>query len=154
MKDKLANLDIKKGCQEADGVTALGYARSRHTDPRFGDIARARTSARWSRRIGHEAISPWTFINPVRYYRVNMAGAKTFSVGEGTGPIDLGRFAWAMTRVDGKNGLTCGVPIRDLAVNWDEERSKQMFEHIIDDDTEGIGKDLCTPTGLTKAMSR
>ena len=29
-----------------------------------------------------------------------------------------------------------------------------MFEHIIEDDTDGIGKDLCTPTGLTKAMSR
>ena len=27
---KLAHLNIKKGCQEADGPTALGYARSRH----------------------------------------------------------------------------------------------------------------------------
>ncbi|MGB0102286.1 MAG: LCP family protein, partial [Nocardioides sp.] len=27
MKDPLAKLDIKKGCQEADGATALGYAR-------------------------------------------------------------------------------------------------------------------------------
>ena len=24
-----------------------------------------------------------------------------------------------MTRVNGKNGLTCGVPIADLAVHWD-----------------------------------
>jgi LCP family protein required for cell wall assembly len=154
MKDKLANLDIDKGCQEADGVTALGYARSRHTDPRFGDITRARHQREVVSAIGHEATSPWTIINPVRYYRVNMAGAKTFSVDDDTGPIDLGRFAWAMTRVDGDSGLTCGVPIRDLAVNWDEQRSTKMFQHIIDDDTEGIGKNLCTPTGLTKAMSR
>jgi LCP family protein required for cell wall assembly len=154
MKDKLANLDIDKGCQEADGVTALGYARSRHTDPRFGDITRARHQREVVSAIGKEATSPWTILNPIRYYRVNMAGAKTFSVSEGTGPIDLGRFAWAMTRVNGENGLTCGVPIRDLAVNWDEVRSKKLFEHIVDDDTEGIGKDLCTPTGLTKAMSR
>ena len=154
MQDKQANLDIDKGCQEADGVTALGYARSRKTDPRFGDITRARHQREVVSAIGHEATSPWTVINPVRYYRVNMAGAKTFSVDDDTGPIDLGRFAWAMTRVDGTDGLTCGVPIRDLAVNWDEPRSDKMFQHIIDDDTEGIGKDLCTPTGLTKAMSR
>ena len=154
MKDKQANLDIDKGCQEADGVTALGYARSRKTDPRFGDVTRARHQREVVSAIGHEATSPWTIVNPVRYYRVNMAGARTFSVSDGTGPVDLGRFAWAMTRVDGDNGLTCGVPIRDLAVNWDPERSKAMFQHIIDDDTEGIGKDLCTPTGLTKAMTR
>ena len=153
MKDKLANLDIPKGCQEADGVTALGYARSRHTDPRYGDVTRARHQREVVSAIGDEATSPWTIINPVRYWRVNMAGAKTFSVSEGTGPIDLARFAWAMTRVNGENGLTCGVPIRDLAVHWDENRSKQMFEHIKDDDTEGIGKGLCTPTGLPKSIT-
>lgn len=55
-----------------------------------------------------------------------------------------------MTRVDGDNGLTCGVPISDLAVHWDSERSKEMFEHIKDDDTEGISNGLCTETGLPK----
>ena len=30
MVDKLANLRVRKGCQEADGATALGYARERH----------------------------------------------------------------------------------------------------------------------------
>ena len=65
-----------------------------------------------------------------------------------TVPDALGRFAWAMTRTTGSNGLTCGVPIADLEVNWDEDRSRQMFEHIINDDTEGIPEGLCTPTGL------
>jgi hypothetical protein len=52
-----------------------------------------------------------------------------------------------MTRVDGDAGLTCGVPIRDLAVNWDEERSAQLFALLIEDETDKIGKELCTPTG-------
>jgi hypothetical protein len=55
-----------------------------------------------------------------------------------------------MTRVNGEDGLTCTVPIADLAVNWDPERSEQLFQHIIDDDTDGIGNRLCTPTGLPR----
>jgi hypothetical protein len=79
-----------------------------------------------------------------------MAGAESFNVSDGTSPLALGRFAFAMTRVNGDNGLTCGVPIRDLAVTWDEERSKQLFKHIIEDDTSGIPDQLCTPTGMPK----
>ena len=148
MKDPLANLDIKKGCQDADGKTALGYARSRHTSQKLGDIKRAQHQREVVSAIGSEAVSPWTVINPVRYYRLAMAAARSFDVADGTSAYSLGRFGIAMTRVDGKNGLTCGVPIRDLAVNWDEDRSQTMFRHIIEDDTEGIPKGLCTPSGL------
>ncbi|HET8970814.1 MAG TPA: LCP family protein [Candidatus Nanopelagicales bacterium] len=149
MKDPLANLDIEKGCQEADGKTALGYARSRHTS-NIGDIDRAKHQREVVSAIGKEGLSPWTFLNPVRYYRLNMAGADSFSVSEGTSPLALGRFAFAMTRVNGEDGLTCGVPIRDLAVTWDEERANQLFKHIIEDDTAGIPNQLCTPTGMPK----
>ena len=55
-----------------------------------------------------------------------------------------------MTRVNGKNGLTCGVPISDLAVHWDTARSKRMFQQIQQDDTASIGKELCTPSGLPR----
>jgi LCP family protein required for cell wall assembly len=147
MKDPQANLDIAKGCQEADGPTALGYARSRKTSG-LGDIDRAKHQREVVSAIGSKALSPWTFINPVRYYRLSMASAESFTVGEETGPVALGRFAFAMTRVNGENGLTCGVPIADLAVNWDQERSARLFRHIIEDDTAGIPKNLCTPTGM------
>ena len=56
-------------------------------------------------------------------------------------------WAMAMTRVNGKSGLTCVVPLQDLAVNWDPELAPQMFEKIIKDDTESITKKLCSPTG-------
>ena len=54
-----------------------------------------------------------------------------------------------MTRVNGENGLTCGVA--DLVVNWDEERSQQLFQHVIEDDTDGIPKSLCTRPGCPRA---
>ncbi|WP_110206283.1 LCP family protein [Nocardioides daejeonensis] len=144
MRDKDANLNIKKGCQQADGVVALGYARSRKTDPALGDITRARHQREVVSAVGTKVLSPWTVVNPFRYWKLNMAAASTLKVSEGTGAFTLGKFAMAMTSVD----KTCGIPISDLAVHWDADRSKRFFQHIIEDDTAGLGKDLCTPSGL------
>ena len=59
MKDKLAGLDIKKGCQEVDGTTALAYARSRHTAA-TGDIDRVRRQREVVAAVGSKALSPWS----------------------------------------------------------------------------------------------
>ena len=147
MKDPQANLDIEKGCQEADGTTALGYARSRHTSA-LGDIDRARHQREVVSAVGHEAASPWSVLNPWRYFRLADAGSDSLRVGKDTSLLSTLRFAWAMTRVDGENGLTCGVPIADLAVNWDQERAARLFELIREDRTEDIPKSLCRPSGL------
>ncbi|MBE7323438.1 LCP family protein [Nocardioides sp. Y6] len=148
MKDPQAKLDIEAGCQEADGPTALGYARSRKTYKQLGDVDRARAQREVVSAVGREALSPWTLLNPKRYYDVAMASATSFSVSEGSSPFSMARFAWAMTRLDGDSGMTCGVPIRDLAVTWDPERSKTYFAHLKADDTENLPKELCTPSGL------
>ena len=84
----------------------------------------------------------------MRYYRLAMAGSQSLRVGEDTGMIATMRFAWAMTRVNGKNGLTCGVPISDLAVHWDPERSKRLFELVQEDRTDDVSKRLCRQSGL------
>jgi hypothetical protein len=147
MRDRQANLDIEKGCQDVDGKVALGYARSRHTSG-LGDIARAQHQREVVSAVGAKAASPWSVINPVRYYRLAMAGSDSLRVGEDTGMIATMRFAWAMTRVNGTDGLTCGVPISDLAVHWDPDRSSRMFKLIREDRTDDIPKRLCRPSGL------
>ncbi|MCD6639319.1 MAG: LCP family protein [Nocardioides sp.] len=149
MNDPQAKLKIKAGCQEVDGKTALGYARSRKLS-NLGDIDRAKNQREVVSAVGDKALSPWTFLNPVRYYGLSTAAAKSFVVGEDTGPIALAKFAFAMTRVNGTDGLTCGVPISDLAVTWDSERAPRLFKHIAEDDTDGIPDQLCTPTGMPK----
>jgi LCP family protein required for cell wall assembly len=148
MQDRRANLDIKKGFQDVDGRVALGYARSRHTSG-LGDIARAQHQREVVSAIGAKAASPWTVLNPVRYYRLAMSGAKAVTVGEDTGLVATGRFAIAMTRVNGSNGLTCGVPISDLDVHWDPERSKKLFALIREDRTDEVTKNLCRASGLS-----
>ncbi len=147
MRDRRANLNIKKGCQDVDGKVALGYARSRHVLG-LGDIARAQHQREVVSAVGKKAVSPWTVINPIRYTRLANAGSSSLRVGKDTGMIATMRFAWAMTRVNGSNGLTCGVPISDLAVHWDPVRSKQMFKLIAEDRTGDISKKLCRASGL------
>jgi LCP family protein required for cell wall assembly len=145
MRDPQARLNIGKGCQEVDGETALGYARSRKTQ-QLGDIDRARHQREVVSAIGSEVVSPWTVLNPVRYWRVVTGGAESVRVSDDTGPVAAGTFATAMTRVDGDTGLTCGVPIADLAVTWDTERADALFELIRTDRTDDVGA-LCTPSG-------
>jgi LCP family protein required for cell wall assembly len=148
MVDADANLRIEKGCQDVDGSVALAYARSRHAQ-QLGDLDRAANQREVVAAVGDRALSPWTVLNPLRYWRLNMAGAEFVAIDDQTGPVAAAQFAVAMTRVDGDSGgLTCGVPISDLAVHWDTERAQQMFERIQQDDTAGIGNDLCTPSGL------
>ncbi|MBO9523829.1 MAG: LCP family protein [Nocardioidaceae bacterium] len=149
MVDRRANLNIRKGCQEVDGVTALGYARSRHTSG-IGDIDRAKHQREVVAAIGKEVVTPWTVLNPWRYHRIVNAGVSSLKVSDGTGPIDLGKFALAMTRVNGKDGLTCSMPIRDLAVHWDRTRALALLKLIKTDRTADIPKRLCLPTGINQ----
>jgi LCP family protein required for cell wall assembly len=147
MKDKQANLEIEKGCQEVDGKDALGYARSRKTS-NLGDIDRAKHQREVVSAVGAEAASPWSVLNPVRYFRLASSGSDSLRVGKDTSMLSTMRFAWAMTRVNGKDGLTCGVPIADLAVNWDQERAERLFKLIQEDRTKEVSKSLCGASGL------
>jgi LCP family protein required for cell wall assembly len=147
MDDRRANLHVKKGCQQVDGRVALAYSRSRHGQ-RFGDITRASHQRQVVSAVGKKVASPWSVINPVRYVRLSMAGAGALRVGTDTSLLDTARFAFAMTRVNGTKGLTCGVPISDLAVHWDPARSKRLFALIREDRADHIPSSLCRPSGL------
>jgi LCP family protein required for cell wall assembly len=149
MVDPKAGLDIKKGCQDADGRKALAYARSRHTS-QLGDIERAEHQREVVAAVGSEAFSPMTFLNPFRYYDLAFSGAESINVGDNVSPIALANFAVAMRNVSGEDGLTCGVPISDLAVHWDQARAEKMFKLIREDRTSEVGKSLCRPSGLSR----
>ena len=144
MNDRLANLHVKKGCQHADGTVALAFARSRHADPQLGDIARGGQQREVMAAVGHKAISPWTVLNPFRYWNLWTSTTDNLIVDNDMGVLAMGRFGWAMTHSD----LTCPVPITNLAVTWDPARSDQMFKLIRNDDTAAIGENLCTKSGL------
>lgn len=148
IKDPDAGLDIGAGCQRADGKTALGYSRSRHTYV-TQDIQRVQSQREVLGQIAAEAKSPWTVLNPVRYARTASGAAGSLQIGENVGPVSMARFAWKLSSAMSGDGLNCTVPLRDFRVTWDPDRSAQLFELIKADRTADIG-DLCTPDGLPK----
>jgi LCP family protein required for cell wall assembly len=147
--DRRAALHVKKGCQEVNGITALGYSRSRHAFA-LGDITRAQHQREVVSAIGAKVKSPWTVINPWRYFRLNQAATTSIKISKGMSPLALAEFGFAMTRVNGSSGLTCGMPIADLAVHWDSTRAKELLAYVKQDKTADIPKKLCTASGQPK----
>jgi LCP family protein required for cell wall assembly len=148
MKDPLARLDIKKGCQEVDGLTALAYSRSRHVTA-LSDLDRVARQREVISALGDEALSPWTFVNPVRYWGLNKAASGAIRIDEGMNPVDLGRFALAMTG----DSQTCTMPNLSAPsdpnrIIADPERAPALFTAIIEDST--VPKRACTPTGRAR----
>lgn len=142
--DKLAGLNIKAGCQQVDGQTALGYSRSRHFP--LGDITRELHQREVITAVGKKAASWQTVVLPWRYWRVNMAAANSLQIGRNVSPLDLGRFAWAMAHSSGPGTKRCVVPYSNLgastssglAVTWDQAAAKAIFTDIRHDDTAAI----------------
>ncbi len=145
MVDPMARLDVKKGCQQVDGLTALAYSRSRHVTA-LSDLDRVARQREVISAVGDEALSPWTFLNPVRYWRINDAAAGAIRVDDDMSPLALGKFALAMT---GKT-KTCTMPNLPAPsdpnrIVADPKRAPTLFKAIIEN--EEVPASSCTPTG-------
>ena len=148
MEDPRARLSVKKGCQDVDGETALAYSRSRYVSA-LSDLDRVGRQGEVIGALGAEAKSPWTFLNPVRYWRLTNASADAIRIDEEMGPISLARFALAMTG----DSRTCTMPNLPAPSDpnrliADPDRSPAVFQAIIDDDA--VPKNVCTATGRAR----
>ncbi len=143
IRDKPSGLNIKKGCQEVDGATALAYARARKYSP-ISDLARVQQQREVVAAVGKKVLSPWSVINPVRYWQLNAAVPDFFRFGEGMGPYDASQWALAMT----DTGKSCTVPLAGADARWDRPRAKKLFDIVAEDRTDDITANLCTATGL------
>jgi LCP family protein required for cell wall assembly len=147
IKDKDSHLDLPAGCQQLDGRNALGYVRMRKADP-LGDLGRVQRQREMIGAIAKKSASPWTFVNPVRYFRLGTASADALSIDKETGPLDLFKFARGMKAVaGGGSGITLTVPIADSsfrtdnagdAVKWDTAKAKALFNALKEDKTSGL----------------
>jgi LCP family protein required for cell wall assembly len=147
MKDADAHIDLPAGCQNLDGVNALGYVRSRHADGNndFGRVERQRAMVG---AVAKKASSPSTFLNPIRYYNVATKGVDALTVDKDMSLFDFIGFARGMRAVSGSGGITLTVPIsndsyqlgngRGVAVKWDTAKALALFNAIKADKTSGL----------------
>jgi LCP family protein required for cell wall assembly len=146
MDDEDAHINLKKGCQQMDGKTALGYARARHSDPR-GDLGRVERQRETLAAIAGKTLSPVTLIQPWRSFPAARAGGGALTVDKGTTPLGLARFVMAMRAVSGGNGLSLTVPVSNpnlsvpgvgSAVEWNRTQALALFSALKRDDTDAI----------------
>ncbi|MFT4189047.1 MAG: LCP family protein [Aeromicrobium sp.] len=149
MDDPKAGIDLEAGCQEADGKTALGYSRSRQTYA-TSDIQRVQAQREVIGSLASKLKSPWSVVNPFRYWGINRGAASSLTIGDDVGFVDLLRFAQGMSSAMGEGGLNCTVPLADFSVRWDSDRAGQLFSMIAAGDVGDVGG-LCTPDGLPAA---
>ena len=135
--DQNSGLNVKAGCQEMDGPTALAYVRMRYADPK-GDIGRAERQQEYVKAVAAKTANPLTFLNPLKMFSVDRAAASSLTVDEGTGVIADGRMALALGMISAGLGEQTTVPIESdsywvdgqQAVKWDTPKALEMFAGI------------------------
>jgi LCP family protein required for cell wall assembly len=145
MNDKDAHINLKKGCQEADGTVALGYARARKSDPR-GDLGRVERQREVLAAIASKTLSPGTIIQPWKAFPAAKSGGGALTIDEGTSPLAVVRFVLAMRSVSGGGGIQMTVPISNpnlstpsgSAVQWDRQKALQLFDGLKTNDESKI----------------
>jgi LCP family protein required for cell wall assembly len=93
--DEKSGLEIKEGCQNVDGLTALAYSRMRYADPK-GDIGRTERQQEVVTQIVKKSLSPFTLLNPLRAPQTVSALANAVTVNKGVGPFDLVPLVFAL----------------------------------------------------------
>ena len=146
LNDKRANLHIKKGCQKADGATALAWARSRHAF-NLEDLSRAQHQRELVSEVGDKAKSAWTVILPWRYVSINNAAVNTLTVDKDMGFWNLVGLARGMSSIKKSCTLPLAAFITPLPVDW--TKTRELMGYFNNDDTAHIPAKLCSKTGLS-----
>ena len=112
VEDERSELNWEAGCHDADGKTALAFARMRYSDPR-GDIGRAERQRQVVSKTVSKAMKPATLLNPISALRVERAGASAFTVDQDSSVIDVARLVLAFREAQ-NSGMTGVPPIESL----------------------------------------
>ncbi|WP_405087916.1 LCP family protein [Microbispora sp. NBC_01389] len=142
--DHKAGINLKKGCQDMDGGTALGYVRTRKTGA-IPDFDRTQRQREFFSAVVQKAASPGTLLNPFTSVPLALSAADSVAVDPGTGLFDLLSVGLAM-----RGGpVTTAVPIGSLptiggqaVVKWDTQKALRLFEALAAD--KQVPKDVIT----------
>jgi len=138
IKDPKAALNIKAGCQELDGATALGYVRTRATAG--SDFDRVERQRAFLSALVKKATSPATLVNPFRVVPLTSAVTAAITVDESDHVWNLAGLGFAMRGISSGEGVTTTVPIGGTptiggqsVVQWDKNRAAALFTALEND---------------------
>lgn len=140
MDDEKAHINLKKGCQDLDGKNALGYVRARYSDPE-GDLGRAKRQRQFLGALMGKIVTPANMLQPWKVHSLGKGSAGALTVGEDDSLFGTARAFWAFRSIAKGDGNSVTVPISNnnlptdvgTAVQWDDAKSKQLFEDLRED---------------------
>jgi LCP family protein required for cell wall assembly len=135
MHDTVTGATIKKGHQTLSGAQALAFVRMRHSSatPR-SDLDRVENQRKFIGALAGELSSPGTFLNPFELIPVLSEVPDALTVDEGDHLYNLAGLGFAMGGIDDGETITTTVPVTDgSATQWDETKSKQLFDALKND---------------------
>ena len=136
--DTYSGLHLSQGMHHVSGITALEYARDRHSFA-TSDLARIQDQQRLLSSMLTEAISSGTLANPVKLDRFLRAALSAIKVDQG---LNVSALADQMRGISPGNVRFMTVPLSNynyqapdgqLAVVWDAKQSQALFGELKDD---------------------
>ena len=136
MRDPMAGLNVKAGCQHASSKKALAYVRARHSGR--GDLDRVERQQEFLGSLVDKVTSPGVLLNPFKSISVLRTGTDAVAVDQAAHVWNLVRFPFAMRAISGGGGVATTVPVAGGAsvpgagsvVQWDRERALALFEAL------------------------
>jgi LCP family protein required for cell wall assembly len=136
MRDPMAGLNVKAGCQVAGSRQALAYVRTRAGGR--GDLDRVERQQEFLGSLIKKSTSPATVLNPFRSVPLLLRGTEAVAVDQAAHVWNLVRFPFAMRDISGGGGIAATVPVAGTAtvpgagsvVQWDRQRALALFEAL------------------------
>jgi LCP family protein required for cell wall assembly len=136
--DPYSGLHLSQGHHHVNGITALEYARDRHSFA-TSDLARIQDQQRLLSSMLTEAISSGTLANPVKLDRFLRAALAAIKVDQG---LNVAALADQMRGISAGDVRFMTVPLSNynyqtptgqLAVLWDAKESQALFSELKND---------------------
>jgi LCP family protein required for cell wall assembly len=141
--DPYSGLRLPAGRHHVDGITALAYARDRHSFA-SSDLARIQDQQRLLSSALAEAIDSGLLANPIRLSRFLSAALSSLTVNQG---LNVPALVNQMRGISGRDVTFTTVPLSstnyqapngELAVLWDTQAAGRLFHDLATD--QGIAR--------------
>ena len=132
LKDPMAGIDLKAGCQKMNGPTALGYVRSRYTSAR-GDLDRVDRQKEFLSALSKKVASPGTMLNPFRGFPTAKSLAGSLTVNKKDHAWNLAMLGLAMRGGANQETVPIGSYMDTYAGNvavWDDQAAQAIFNKL------------------------